>query len=126
MEHVVFSTAAGGPPAFARFPSLGEAVAFVERLRNAESVTDAALFALTPVPMVVKTYYRVEVSPVVGNDAAEPPSSSVLETAPAAAVEPGLGESVAADTVEADTVGADTVGADTVGAGERSLGFFAH
>jgi hypothetical protein len=64
MEHVVFFPAPDGNPGFGRFSSMDEAVSFVERLRNVDGVGEAELYALTPVPMVVKTYYRVEVPPV--------------------------------------------------------------
>lgn len=65
MEHVVFYPGADGTPAFARFAAMDEAVSFVERLRNADGVSEASLYGLTPVPMVVRAYYKVEVPPPV-------------------------------------------------------------
>ena len=63
MEHVVFFP---GPdaPGFRRFASRDEAVRFVEQLRNVDGVSDVSLYAMTPVPLVVRTYYRVEVPAV--------------------------------------------------------------
>jgi hypothetical protein len=68
MEHVVFSAAPGADDtdgsaleAFRRVASLEEAVREVEHLRNDLGIMDASVFALTPVPLAFRTYYRVEV-----------------------------------------------------------------
>ncbi len=62
MEHVVFSAAeSGAGEEFRRVASLEEAVQLVEHLRNDLGITDPSVFALTPVPVAFKTYYRVEV-----------------------------------------------------------------
>ena len=124
MEHVVFFP---GPdaPGFRRFASRDEAVRFVEQLRNVDGVSDVSLYAMTPVPLVVRTYYRVEVPAVddavlptvpeqaaPGHGAAEPVSDRQLPE-PAAAVD---------DAESAD----GRLGADAAVADARSLGFFAH
>ena len=61
MEHVVFYPSFDGTPAFRRVASLEDAARFVEHLRNVEDVTDFSVHALTPVPLSVKPWYRVEV-----------------------------------------------------------------
>lgn len=111
MEHVVFYTGAEGASASARFPSMPEGVAFIERLRNVEGVADAVLYALSPVPLKVTTYYRVEVpAEIPAVEAAS--DGAVLETGPVDVPLPDVDEPVAAGTVDA--------------AGRRSLGFFGH
>ncbi|MBX6372069.1 MAG: hypothetical protein IRZ02_07425 [Acidothermus sp.] len=61
MEHVVFFPAPDRTPAFRRFPSLDEALRFVEHLRNVENVTEASVYQLTEVPLSFRPWYRVEV-----------------------------------------------------------------
>jgi hypothetical protein len=61
MDHVVFFPAHDGTPAFRRVASLEEAVRLVEHLRNAESVDQVGVYALTEVPLAFKAYYKVEV-----------------------------------------------------------------
>lgn len=100
MEHIVFFPSAEGSPAFQRVGSLEEAISFVERLRNTADVSDFSVHALTPVPLAVKAYYRIEV-PAQGRadepaaqaaEAATPAPAPVTETVevfePVAAAEP--------------------------------------
>ncbi|HET6908401.1 MAG TPA: hypothetical protein VFH54_03600 [Mycobacteriales bacterium] len=124
MEHVVFHPGPDGTPAFRRFPSLEDAVHFVEHLRNMEGVSEVSVHALSPVPLAFRAYYRVEVT----SDAEAPaevaaeemvavpaPAEPVLETlaaAPEAVVEPAFTEAA--------------VAAEQPSNGKRSLGFFAH
>ena len=87
MEHVVFSAAQDGAgEEFRRVASLEEAVRVVEHLRNDLGITDPTVFALTPVPLAFRTYYRVEV-PGAGEseEPAEAPegAQSSLDLAPA-------------------------------------------
>jgi hypothetical protein len=84
MEHVVFYPSAEGAPAFRRFGSLEDAVRFVEHLRNVEGVAEFSLYALTPVPLAMRAYYRVE--PVV--DGAEPVAEEPVAPVAPAAEEP--------------------------------------
>jgi hypothetical protein len=89
MEHVVFSAAQDGAgEEFRRVASLEEAVRVVEHLRNDLGITDPSVFALTPVPVAFRTYYRVEVpgldEPVLAEPApAEQPSLELLPAEPA-------------------------------------------
>src|ERR1700761_7648842 len=81
MEHVVFSAAQDGAgEEFRRVASLEEAVRVVEHLRNDLGITDPSVFALTPVPVAFRTYYRVEVP---GLDESEAPEAD-LELPPVA------------------------------------------
>jgi hypothetical protein len=76
MEHVVFSAVDNGAgEEFRRVASFAEAVRVVEHLRNDLGITDPSVFALTPVPVAFRTYYRVEVP-------------GVAESAPQALPEP--------------------------------------
>jgi hypothetical protein len=86
MEHVVFYPSAEGAPAFRRFGSLEDAVRFVEHLRNVEGVAEFSLYTLTPVPLAMRAYYRVE--PVAEEPVAEEPVA-------AAQPEPVVAEPVA-------------------------------
>jgi hypothetical protein len=83
MEHVVFSAAVDGVgEEFRRVANLDEAVRVVEHLRNDLGIEDAAVFALTPVPLAFRTYYRVEVPSAVAAPLAlvsEPVSEFVAE-----------------------------------------------
>jgi hypothetical protein len=81
MEHVVFSAAQDGAgEEFRRVASLEEAVRVVEHLRNDLGITDPSVFALTPVPVAFRTYYRVEVP---GFEEAPAPEPANLELPPA-------------------------------------------
>lgn len=60
-EHVVFFTTALAEPAAERYPSLRAAVSRVESLCNDHDVRDAMVFQLVPVPLNVRSYYRVEI-----------------------------------------------------------------
>lgn len=144
MEHVVFFPGADGKPAFARFGAMDEAVAFVERLRNVEGVGEASLYVLTPVPMVVRAYYRVEVPPpgFPGEPIGEGPAAEVPFVAPPVAeVAPmpapaAVPAQPAAETTPAEVTGQEPaevpagVGTPDIIApaanGRRSLGFFTH
>jgi hypothetical protein len=79
MEHVVFSAAENGAgEEFRRVASLEEAVRVVEHLRNDLGITDPSVYALTPVPVAFKTYYRVEVP---GTSEPEPDIEPAAEAA---------------------------------------------
>ena len=84
MEHVVFSAAENGDgEEFRRVASLEEAVRVVEHLRNNLGITDPSVFALTPVPLAFRTYYRVEV-PGAGESAPSALAESAAEVSPEA------------------------------------------
>src|ERR1700709_555761 len=96
MEHVVFSAAVDGAgEEFRRVASLEEAIRVVEHLRNDLGVEDATVFALTPVPLAFRTYYRVEVPEVSPLTPTAEPVVAELVTQEPAAYEPVADEPVA-------------------------------
>ncbi len=69
---VIFQTPDGNP-GYNQFESLEEAVRFVEKLRNEQSVETARMFALEEVKFEFKSYFRVELDPLmVGPGGSEP------------------------------------------------------
>jgi hypothetical protein len=149
MEHVVFSAAQDGAgEEFRRVASLEEAVRVVEHLRNNLGIEDPSVFALTPVPVAFRTYYRVEVPGVeeavesAVEEAAPAPQAeqSSLDLPPAelphAEVEPEVSESAADDSdymfdgngdMEIPSVlpDASAIPASRKDELDRSLGYFA-
>lgn len=61
MEHLIRFRTADGIDGSHVVNEVDEAVAFVERLRNAEGASDVRLYRLTEIPIEFKPYYRVEV-----------------------------------------------------------------
>lgn len=72
MSHMVIFRTAEGKVGYHQTETLDEAVRFVERLRNEEHVTNTRIFRLDEVPIEVKTYFRVEVSRPVREEAPAP------------------------------------------------------
>jgi hypothetical protein len=67
---VIFQTPDGNP-GYNQFETLDEAVRFVEKLRNEQSVETARMFALEEVKFDFKPYFRVELDPpMVGTGSA--------------------------------------------------------
>jgi hypothetical protein len=143
MEHVVFYPSLDGSPAFRRVASLEEAARFVEHLRNVEDVTDFSVHALTPVPLSVRPWYRVEVpfdaqdqgSPVEPFEVApavplpaqpliaEMPIEAPPAAEPAATVTATVQQFEPAEPVEPVEPMAPEL-AEAVAGGRRSMGFF--
>jgi hypothetical protein len=138
VEHVVFFPGPAGEPAFARLPSLEDALRLVERLRNIDGVADVSVHALTEVPLSFRAYYRVEVPVAVEPVAVEPVAE---ETVPAvepvepveAAVEAAVEASVVVPAARTDADAEPAVEQSVeqpVGSnghrdeGPRSLGYF--
>lgn len=117
MEHVVFYPGFDGTPQFRRFPSLDDAVRFVEHLRNSEGVTEVSVHSLAPVPLSFRAYYKVEV-PADEAPVAEP---AVVPAPSVPVADEMVPEMPAAELVDAGAVAGDP-GAN----GKRSLGFFSH
>ncbi|HUR23743.1 MAG TPA: hypothetical protein VMZ73_07730 [Acidimicrobiales bacterium] len=107
MPHMVMFRSADGKPAYHETDSLDEAIGFVEHLGNHEKVPEARIFRMEEIPIAVKTYYKVEVSPAqpaAGTAEASPAAPAVSAppqaTAPSPSAEPtGAREPV---TVPAD------------------------
>jgi hypothetical protein len=146
MEHVVFSAAQDGAgEEFRRVASLEEAVRVVEHLRNDLGILDPSVFALTPVPLAFRTYYRVEVPGSEAEAEAEEAeeaqeAQSSLDLAPAelphAEAEPEVSESAADDNdyvfdghSDMDVSGllpdASAIPASRTDELDRSMGYFA-
>lgn len=70
MEHLIRYRTAEGIDGTHVAQKLDEAVAFVERLRNAEGAGEVRLYRLTEIPIEFKPYYKVEVG--AGPVTAEP------------------------------------------------------
>lgn len=93
MTHMVIFRNPEGKPGYHQSESVDEAVRFVERLRNQESVIDARIFRMEEVPIEFRTYYKVELASAAGGPAAaaapaaSPPAASgpppVIPTEPA-------------------------------------------
>jgi hypothetical protein len=81
-----------GKPGYHQAETLEEAVAFVERLRNEDSVTDARVFRMDEVAIEFKVYYRVEVAgegPAAAPDVPAPADSASTEVVAETAVDGG-------------------------------------
>lgn len=63
MSHMVIFQTPDGNPGYNQFETLDEAVRFVEKLRNEQSVETARMFALEEVKFDFKPYFRVELDP---------------------------------------------------------------
>jgi hypothetical protein len=79
VSHMVIFRTAEGKSGYHQAEALDEAVRFVERIRNEESVEQARIFRLEEVIFEFRPYYRVELTgmPV----ASEPPATSGNGTA---------------------------------------------
>lgn len=144
-EHVVFFTTAQGDPAAERYPSLSAAVSRVEALANDEGIQDAKVFGLVPVPLRVRSYFRVE----VGTDAADvpaapdvpPPSATQTDGEASSPVESDEVRDALLGAVDASAAGEDASAREETEPGEegqdggsedvlpsrgRNLGFFTH
>lgn len=86
MPHMVIFRSAEGKPGYHQTDSLEEAIRFVEHLRNKENVPDARIFQLKEVPLEVKTYVRVEVAGMTGDEA--PAAAAAPAPAPPADFQP--------------------------------------
>lgn len=73
-----------GKPGYHQAETLEEAVAFVERVRNEDSVTDARVFRMDEVAIEFKVYYRVEVAGEAPTAVAVPDVPASADVAPTA------------------------------------------
>lgn len=102
MEHAVFYTADGGTLSHARADDLDSAVAIVERLRNEHGVTDAEVFAMTPVPVSFTPYFVA----AVGDAPTAPPplaATAGLVMAPLATPEAAPPEAAPPEAAQAES-----------------------
>ena len=82
MSHMVIFRSTDGKPGYHETESLDQAISFVEHLQNQEQVPDARIFRMEEIPIAVKTYYKVEVSPAASSPAQAP--SAVVGSSPVA------------------------------------------
>ena len=71
MSHMVTFATADGKPAYHPTDSLDEAVRFVERLRNQESVDDVKILAVREIAFEFKSYFKVELGESASLEAEE-------------------------------------------------------
>jgi len=80
---VIFQTPDGNP-GYNQFETLDEAVRFVEKLRNEQSVETARMFALEEVTFDFKPYFRVQLDPpaVTSGQRSDAPAQQSAPPAP--------------------------------------------
>ncbi len=87
MSHMVIYRTTDGQPGYHQTEVLDDAVAFVERLRNADGVDEARIFRMDEVEFDFKPYFRVEVgNEALPSRAAAPMASPTPPPPPAVAV----------------------------------------
>jgi hypothetical protein len=118
VTHMVIFRSAEGKPGYHQADSLEDAVRFVERLRNTESVTDSRIFHMQEVPIEFKQYFRVEVNPSGG-----PSEAPAVEPAPVVDTEPTVTDIEHEATADLDAP--EPVGAAN-GSGNGRFGLFSH
>jgi hypothetical protein len=84
VTHMVIFRSPDGKPGYHQAETLEEAVAFVERLRNEDSVIDARVFRMDEVAIEFKVYYRVAVAGEGPPAAAEPAPAADSSAEPVA------------------------------------------
>ena len=87
MDHLIRFTTAEGVEGTHHATGLDDAVAFAERVRNAEGATDVRLYRLVEVPIEFRPYYRVEVQ---GGETRDVPAAAATPVAPEAAGPPPI------------------------------------
>lgn len=134
-EHAVFFTTAQGDPAAERYADLPAALRRVEALCNDEGIQDATVFGLVPVPLRVRSYFRVEVGAgepadgAGGPDSPSPVASGEVRDALLEAVDASATGTDGAPAEESSSGGADDhegAADDVLPSRGRNLGFFTH
>ena len=94
MSHMVIFQTPDGNPGYNQFESVGEAVAFVETLRNDQGIENARMFALEEIKFELKPYFKVQMqalnpgAPSAPSAAPGPAPAAQPAPAPAAAPAP--------------------------------------
>ena len=83
MSHMVIFQTPDGSPGYNQFETVEEAVDFVEKLRNDQSIENARMFALEEIKFELKPYFKVELQAL--NRGPEPQAQPAA--APAAGAE---------------------------------------
>ncbi|MCC6225821.1 MAG: hypothetical protein IT195_05380 [Microthrixaceae bacterium] len=95
MSHMVIFQTPDGNPGYNQFETLDEAVRFVEKLRNEQSVETARMFALEEVKFDFKPYFKVNLDqPSVTAGSSTVPSSVVSTLASSVAPSPVVDDEV--------------------------------
>jgi hypothetical protein len=86
VSHMVIFQTPDGNPGYNQFETLDEAVRFVEKLRNEQSVETARMFALEEVTFDFKPYFRVQLDPpaVTSGQRNDAPAQQAAPPAPQA------------------------------------------
>lgn len=95
MSHMVIYRGNDGKPGYHQTDEIVDAVGFVERLRNEQSVEHARIFRLEEVQFEFRPYYRVELTSSAGSLQQGPQDRTIAapqerEQAPAAAPAPAF------------------------------------
>ena len=80
MSHMVIFQTPDGNPGYNQFETLDEAVRFVEKLRNEQSVETARMFALEEVKFDFKPYFKVNIDQTAVTAGSSSVPSSVAST----------------------------------------------
>ena len=90
MSHMVIFQTPDGNPGYNQFETVEEAVEFVEKLRNDQSIDNARMFALEEIKFELKPYYRVELQALTQGSAptSQGPFASPPVSEPAPVSEP--------------------------------------
>jgi hypothetical protein len=96
--HMVIFRGSDGKPGYHQAEELGEAIQFVEHLRNDDGVEHARIFRMDEVGFEFRPYFRVEVGAAAGApELVVVPQPSAWPPAPAEAAAPALEELVAVE-----------------------------
>ena len=82
MSHMVIFQTPDGNPGYKQFESVGEAVAFVETLRNDQGIENARMFALEEIKFDLRPYFKVQLQ-ALNAGAPAPSSTAPAQPAPA-------------------------------------------
>ncbi len=80
MTHIVIHDDLDAVTQYRRFDEQGDAVAYLEELRNTSGVDDAKLFTLDEVKFEVKQYFKVEVLDSMHSSIDDPVPAPVVES----------------------------------------------
>jgi len=82
VSHMVIFQTPDGNPGYKQFESVGEAVAFVETLRNDQGIENARMFALEEIKFDLRPYFKVQLQ-ALNAGAPAPSSTAPAQPAPA-------------------------------------------
>ncbi len=131
-QHMVIFQNPEGDPGYNQFESIDEAVSFVEKIRNEQSIDSIRIFELDEVKFDLKPYYKVELLALKSGApaaAAAPapsaPAPSAPAQAPAAAAPTAPAPSAQAPSAPTPPPGAEPASpfAPPTGQPEQSSGF---